>query len=80
MAMKLIRICTTQQYPTLMSTLFPGKLATQEKPYDLLAALWVAFAHLKHKTSPAIDGDVFSPTNKGLSSLTHHVAAFSIPP
>ena len=80
MAMELIRIRTAQQYPTLMPTLFPGKLATQEKPYDWLAALWVAFAHLKHNTSPAIDGDAFLPANKCLSSLTHHVAASSIFP
>ena len=36
MAMELIRIHTAQQYPMLMPTLFPGKLATQEKPYDSL--------------------------------------------
>ena len=80
MAMELIRIRTAQQYPTLMPTLFPGKLATQKKTYHSLAALWVAFAHLKHNTSPAIDGDAFSPANTCLSSLTHHVAASSIPP
>ena len=74
MAMEHIRIRTAQQYPTLMHTLFAGKLAMQEKPYDSLAALWVVFAHLKHNTSPAIDGDVFSLANQGLSSLTHHVA------
>ena len=38
MAMELIRIRTAQQYPTLMPTLFPGKLATQEKTHDSLAA------------------------------------------
>ena len=80
MAMELIRIRTAQQYPALMPTLFPGKLATQEKPYDSLAALWVAFAHLKQNTSPAIDGDAFSPVNQGLSSLTHNVAASSVSP
>ena len=80
MAMELIRIRTVQQYPTLMPTLFPGKLATREKPYDSLAALWVAFAHLKHNTSRAIDGDAFSPANQGLSSLTHHVAASAVSP
>ena len=80
MAMELIRIRTAQPYPTLMPTLFPGKLTTQEKPNDSLAALWVAFAHFKHNTSLAIDGDVFSPANKGLSSHTHHVAAPSISP
>ena len=80
MAMELIRILTAQQYPTLMPTLFPGKPATQKKPYDSLAALWVAFVHLKHNTSSAIDGDAFTPANKCLSSLTHHVAASSISP
>ena len=38
------------------------------------------FAHLKHNTSPAIDGDAFLPANKGLSPHTHHVAAPSISP
>ena len=80
MAMELIRIRTAQQYPTLMPTLFPGKLATQDKPYDSFAALWIAFAHSKHNTSPTIDGDAFSPANQGLSSLTHHAAASSICP
>ena len=47
MAMELIRIRMAQQYPTLIPTLFPGKLATQEKPYDSLAALWVAFFPFK---------------------------------
>ena len=64
----------------LMPTLFQGKLATQKKPYDSFAALWAAFANLKHNTSPAIDGDAFPPAPQGLSSLTHHVAASSISP
>ena len=80
MAMELVRIRAAQQYPTLMPTLFPGKLATQEKPYDSVAALWVAFAHLKPNTSPAIDCDAFSPANQGLSSLSHDVAASSVSP
>ena len=33
-----------------------------------------------NNTSPAIDGDAFSPANQGLSCLTHHVAAFSVSP
>ena len=69
-----------QQYLTSMPTLFPGKLATQETPYDSHAALSVAFVHLKHNTSLAIDGDAFSPASQGLSSLTHHVAASSVSP
>ena len=32
MAIELVRIRTAQQYPMLMPTLFPGDLATREKP------------------------------------------------
>ena len=77
MAMELIRICTAQQYPMWMPTLFPGNLATQQKPYDWLATLWTVFAHLKHNTSPAIDGDAFASAPQGLSSLTHYIATSS---
>ena len=60
MAIELIRIRTAQQYFMLMPTLFPGDLATREKPYDSLASMWTAFADLKHNTSPAIDGGDFA--------------------
>ena len=60
MAIELVRIKTTQQYPMLMPTLFPGDLATREKPYDSLASMCTAFADLKHNTSPAIDGGAFA--------------------
>ena len=80
MAMELIRIRTAYQYPMMMPTLFPGQLATQEKPYHSLTALWTAFAHLKHNTSLAIDGNAFSPASQGLRFLTHHVAASLVSP
>ena len=60
MAIELVRIRTAQQYPMLMPTLFPGDLATREKPYDSLASMWIAFANLKHNTSPTIDGGAFA--------------------
>ena len=71
MAMELIRIRTAQQYPMLMPTLFPGNLATRERPYDSLATSWTVFAHLKHNFSPAIDGDVFAPVPQSSSSRAH---------
>ena len=77
MAMEFIRICTAQQYPMLMPSLFPGKLATQEKSYESLATLWPVFAHLKHSTSRAIDGDAFAPAPQGLSSLTYRIVTSS---
>ena len=60
MAIELVRIRTAQQYPMLMSTLFPGDLASREKPCDSLASMWTAFANLKHNISPAIDGGAFA--------------------
>ena len=60
MAIELVRRRTVQQYPMLMPTLFPGNLATREKPYDSLASMWTAFANLKHDTSPVIDGGAFA--------------------
>ena len=60
MATELVRIRTAQQYPMLMPTLFPGDLATREKPYVSLASMWTAFGDLKHNMSPAIDGDAFA--------------------
>ena len=73
MAMELIRIRTAQQYPMLMPTLFPGVLATREKPYDSLATLWTVFANLKHNTSPAIDGDAFASAHQGPRSHGHNM-------
>ena len=73
MAMELIRIRTAQQYPMLMPTLFPGVLATRERPYDSLATLWTVFANLKHNTSPAIDGDAFATAPQGLRPPPHNM-------
>ena len=70
MAIELVRIRTAQQYPTLMPTLFPGDLATREKPYASLASMWTAFSDLKHNTSPAIDGDAYSSRPHASRSIT----------
>ena len=79
-AMELIRIRTAQQYPMLMPILFRGILATRERPYDSLAMLWTVFKHLKHKSSPAIDGDAFASVTEMSSSHAHPMASFSCPP
>ena len=68
MAIKLVRIRTAQQYPMLMPTLFPGDLATREKPYVTLASMWTAFNDLKHNMSPAIDGDAFASAARASGS------------
>ena len=68
MAIELVRIRTAQQYPMLMPTLFPGDLATREKPYITLASMWTAFNDLKHNMSPAIDGDAFASAARASGS------------
>ena len=77
MAMELVRIHAAQQFPMVMPTLFPGSLATRERPYDSLATLWTVFAYLKHSTSPAIDGNAFAPVLQGSSSHAHPMMTFS---
>ena len=67
MAIELVRIRTTQQYPMLMPTLFPGELATR-RPYCTLASVWTAFANLKHITTPVINGDESTSASQALSS------------
>ena len=67
MAVELARIRTVQQYPLLIPTLFPGDLATREKPYDSLASMWTAFADFKHNTSSAIDGGAFASAPQATS-------------
>ena len=68
MAIELVRIRTAQQYPMLMPTLFPGDLATREKPYVTLASMWTAFNDLKHNMSPAIDRDAFASAARASGS------------
>ena len=68
-AIELVRIQTAKQYSTLMPTLFPGDLATREKPYASLASMWTAFSDLKHNTSPAIDCDAYSSRPQASSPI-----------
>ena len=76
-AIELVRIRTAQQYSMLMPTLFPGDLATREKPYVTLASMWTAFGDLKHNMSPAIDGDAFASASR--SSSSHAPPTVAVP-
>ena len=66
MAIELVLIRMTQKYPMLMPTLFPGYLATREKPYDSLASMWTAFADLKQKHLACHRWQDFYPRAAGL--------------
>ena len=52
----------------LMPNLFPGDLATKERPYCSLASMWTAFANLKHNTTPAINYNAFTSASQASSS------------
>ena len=77
MAMELIRIYTAQQYPMPMPILFPGNLATRERPCDSLATSWSVITHLKYNTSPVIDSDAFALALQGSSFLVYPMATSS---
>ena len=80
MAIELVRIRTAQQYPMVMPTLFPGDLATREKPYVTLASMWTAFGDLKHNMLPAIDGDAFASAPQASSLHAPPTVAVSAAP
>ena len=77
MAIELVRIRTSQQYPMLMPTLFPGNLATREKPYVTLASMRTAFGDLKHNMSSTVDGDAFASAPRTSSSHAPPTVAVS---
>ena len=49
-------MAASEQFPTLMPTLYPGSKATDPRPYVLLNATWRAFSNLTHNTTPAVHG------------------------
>ena len=59
----------------LMPTLFPGELATKERPYSSLASMWTEFANLKHHTTPALNGEAFTSASQASSSDVPHYRA-----
>lgn len=54
MMIELARIGMAQQYQMLMPTLFPGKMATRERPYDSLQSMWTALANLNVVQHPPV--------------------------
>ena len=41
--LELVRGLVNEQYPKLMSTLYPGELATAQKPFRSIDDMWLAF-------------------------------------
>lgn len=49
-------MAVNEKYTSLMSTLFPGSMATDPTPYTFSGAMWKAFADLFYNTTSAVNG------------------------
>ena len=49
------------QYPSLMSTLYPGVMATEPRLFGTLDAMWLAFQALANDKTPVINDDFVFP-------------------
>ena len=63
-------MAVNEQFPTLMSTLYPGSKATDPRPYAWLYAMWRAFSDLAHNKTPAVNGEKYSSLPAKLSLVT----------
>ena len=57
--LEVVRMTVTQQFPTLMLTLYPGSKATDSRSYAPLDAMWRAFSALAPNKTPAVNGAFF---------------------
>ena len=62
MVLEVVRIAVNDQYPRLMSTLYPRVMTTDPRPFGTLNVMCLAFQSLVKNKTPAINGDfVFFP-------------------
>ena len=55
--LEVVRMTVNEQYPNLMSTLYPGVMATEPRPFSTLDAIWLAFQALANNKTPAINSE-----------------------
>ena len=65
MVVEIVRGVTSSQYPSLMPTLYPGRLMTTPHPFATVADMWSAFEVLATNKTPAINGQGFHATSSG---------------
>ena len=54
--LEVVRMAVSEQFPTMMASLYPGSMATDPKPYASLDKMWKAFSEFAHNKTPAING------------------------
>ena len=57
--LEVVRMAVNEQFPSLMSTSYPGSMATDPKPYASLDKMWKAFGNLANNKTPAVNCDNF---------------------
>ena len=57
--LEVVRMAVNKQFPTLMTTLYAGSLASDLKPSASLGMMWKPFNDFKHKKTPAVNGEHF---------------------
>ena len=75
MVVEIVRGVTSSQHPSLMPTLYLGRLMTVPQPFATVADMWSAFEVLATNKTPAINGRGFHVTSSG-----GHVTYSSSPP
>ena len=53
--LEVVRMAVNEQYPSLMSTLYPGVMATRPKPFTTLDAMWLTCQSLASNKTFAIN-------------------------
>ena len=48
-----------EQFPALLTALYPGSKATDPRPYASLNAMWPAFSDKAHNKTRAVNGETF---------------------
>lgn len=65
MVIEVARGVVSRQYPSLMPTLYPGRLMTTPDPFRTVEEMWAAFEVLATNKTPAVNGSRFHAVSSG---------------
>ena len=65
MVIEIVRGVVSRQYPSLMPTLYPGRLMTIPEPFHTVSEMWAAFEVLATNKTPAVNGSRFRAISSG---------------
>ena len=62
---EIVRSVASRQYPSLMPTLYPGRLMTTTQPFNTVVEMWAAFEVLTTTKTPVVNGSRFHAISSG---------------